>query len=165
MRRDVPTIRNDRGKSEYTGQHIIEKQKHSCRHSWAVEVCEWIEQNSRVMSVSKEFGIEYRKTHWILATFARILHSSPYFFMILFPTSFSLRSRMTGRYSISFCEKPFLYLLTHTPFVNLSVATFPDKRGQLTLFILSFCNNYHLISFIKNYDFFFLGVGFPRTRR
>ena len=48
------------------------------------------------MTNSEESGIEYRKMHLILATFARILHSFPYFFMILFPTSFSLRSRMTA---------------------------------------------------------------------
>ena len=33
-----------------------------------------------------------------LATYAQILHSTPYFFITLFPTAFYDRSRMTGRY-------------------------------------------------------------------
>ena len=56
------------------------------------------------MSDSEESGIEYRKTHLILATFARILHSFSYFFIILFPTAFYDRSRMTGRYLIRFSK-------------------------------------------------------------
>ena len=83
------------------------------------------------MSDSEESGIEYRKTHLILATFARILtapvgrvwrlthfcsvasllekrfachHSTSYFFIILFPTAFYGRSRMTDKYLIQFCK-------------------------------------------------------------
>ena len=51
--------------------------------------------------------------------------------MILFLTSFSLRSRMTGTYLMPFRKKLFPFLLTLTPFVNLEVDTFPDKRGHL----------------------------------
>ena len=48
---------------------------------------------------------------------------------------------MTGRYLIPFCIKsPFTVLLTLTPFVS-SADTFPDKRGQLTVCILSLLPN------------------------
>ena len=61
----------------------------------------------------------------------------------------SLRSRMTGRYLIPFCKIRFSCLLTLTPFVSFA-DTFPDKRGQLTIDILSFCNNYHLMPLKKS---------------
>ena len=47
---------------------------------------------------SEESGKGYRKMHLILTSFAQILHSFPYFFITLFPTTFYDRSRMTGRY-------------------------------------------------------------------
>ena len=65
---------------------------------------------------SEESGIEYRKIHLILATSARTLHSFPYFFITIFPTAFSLRSRMTGKYLISFCKKPFFVSAHICPF-------------------------------------------------
>ena len=61
---------------------------------------------------SEESGIGYRKTHLISTISAWILHSTPYFFILVFPTAFYDRSRMTGRYLIPFCKKPF-YVLTH----------------------------------------------------
>ena len=57
------------------------------------------------MRVREESGIAYRKAHLILATFARILHSFPYFFITLFPTAFYDRSRMTGKNIIPFYKK------------------------------------------------------------
>ena len=50
------------------------------------------------MANSEESGIGYRKMHVTPVFFARILHSTSYFFIILFPTAFYHRSRMTGRY-------------------------------------------------------------------
>ena len=70
------------------------------------------------------------------------------FFIIVFPTAFYDCSRMTGRYLIPFCKIRFSCLLTLTPFVSFA-DTFSDKRGQLTIDILSFCNNYHLMP-LKN---------------
>ena len=64
------------------------------------------------MSDSEESGIEYRKTHLILATFAWILHSTSYFFIIVFPIAFYDRSRMTGKYLILLC-KNCPYVSTH----------------------------------------------------
>ena len=49
---------------------------------------------------SKESGKGYRKMHLISPTSARILHSTPYFFITLFPTAFYVRSRMTGIFLI-----------------------------------------------------------------
>ena len=103
---------------------------------------------------SEESGSGYRKTHLIFTISARILHSFPYFFITLFPTAFFLHSKMTGTYLMPFRMKSFSYLLTLAPFVSFA-DTFPDKRGQLALFILSFCDNYYLVSFLKNYNFFF----------
>lgn len=48
------------------------------------------------MSVSEESGSEYRKTHLIAATSARILHSFPYFFITTFPTSFFIPFKNDG---------------------------------------------------------------------
>ena len=42
-----------------------------------------------------------------------------------------------------------MFLLILAPFVS-SADTLADKRGQLTVCILSFCNSFHSISFIKN---------------
>ena len=105
------------------------------------------------MTLSEESGIGYRKMHLTPVFFARILHSTSYFFIILFPTAFCDRSRMTGRYLIPFCIKSF-YRSAHTyPFQRLRrhlsqgkashsllqrrsaprkvVRLLPDKRGQL----------------------------------
>ena len=49
----------------------------------------------------------HRSEYLNLVSFAWILHSIPYFFTTLFPTTFSLRSRMTGRYLIPFCKNRF----------------------------------------------------------
>ena len=67
--------------------------------------------------------------------FAQILHSTSYFFIVVFPTAFYNRSRMTGRYLILVCKNRFLVLLILifillcllilAPFVNLTVDTFP----------------------------------------
>ena len=62
---------------------------------------------------SEESGIGYRKTHLTPTFFAQILHSTPYFFILLFPTAFYDRSRMTGSFLIPFCKKLF-YLSAHT---------------------------------------------------
>ena len=85
--------------------------------------------------------------HLILTFFAQILHSTPYFFILLFPTAFYLRSRMTGKYLLPFCKNRLfvsatlisilLFLLILAPSVNLSVDTFPDKRGRLSFRIFS----------------------------
>ncbi len=58
------------------------------------------------MTNSEESGIGYRKMHVTPLFFAQILHSTPYFFIfiIVFPTAFYDRSRMTGRYLIPVCK-------------------------------------------------------------
>ena len=60
-------------------------------------------------------------------------------------------------------QNHFSFLLTLTPSDGFA-ATFPDKRGRLTVCILSFYGNKQVIHF-KNYDFFFLNVSFPQIRR
>ncbi len=68
---------------------------------------------------SEESGIGYRKTHLMSPTSAWILHSTPYFFILVFPTAFYDRSRMTGRYLIPLCMKSF-FVSAHTcPFRQL----------------------------------------------
>ena len=56
------------------------------------------------MSDSEESGIGYRKMHLTPVFFVQILHSTSYFFIILFPTAFYGRSRMTDKYLIQFCK-------------------------------------------------------------
>ena len=92
------------------------------------------------LTLSKESGSGYRKIHLISPTSAWILtapvgrvwrlthfysvalllekwfachHSIPYFFILVFPTAFYDRSRMTGKYLLSFCEKLFLRVCSH----------------------------------------------------
>ena len=123
------------------------------------------------MRVSEESGIEYSKTHWILATFARILHSTSYFFIILFPTAFYDRSRMTGRYLLPFCKKlsavsaptcPFRRLRRHLSQDKAShtllqrrsaprkvVRLRPVIRGRLTFPMLSFLGKKSFIASLK----------------
>ena len=68
---------------------------------------------------SEESGIGYRKTHLMSPTSAWILHSTPYFFILVFPTAFYDRSRMTGRYLIPFCKNRS-FVSAHTcPFRQL----------------------------------------------
>ena len=57
-----------------------------------------------LMTNSEESGIGYRKMHVTPVFFAQILHSTSYFFIIVFPTAFYGRSRMTGKYLIRFCK-------------------------------------------------------------
>ena len=110
------------------------------------------------MSVSEKSGSEYRKTHLIAATSARILtapvgrvwrfthfcsvasllekwftchHSFPYFFITIFPTAFSFRSRMTGSQVIPFCKKPpFIFLLQLAPSDGLRLHTFLSLKAK-----------------------------------
>ena len=57
-------------------------------------------------------------------------HSTPYFFIILFPTAFYNSSRMTGRYLILFCKKPF-YASAHTrPFHRFRFLFSPFKISR-----------------------------------
>ena len=60
---------------------------------------------------SEESGSGYRKTHLISPTSAWILHSTSYFFIILFPTAFYDRSRMTGKQLIPFIKNYKFFLL------------------------------------------------------
>ena len=56
---------------------------------------------------------------------------------------------MTGRQVTPFYIKLFPFLLTLAPFVNLSVDTFPDKRGQFSFSILSFMHSFISYYFLK----------------
>ena len=95
------------------------------------------------MTLSEESGIGYRKMHLTPVFFARILHSTSYFFIIVFPTAFYDRSRMTGRYLILVCKNRFLVLLILifillcllilAPFVNLTVDTLAKGKASHSL--------------------------------
>ena len=59
----------------------------------------------------------------------------------------SLRSRMTGRYLLPFCKTllrvcshlfSLFHVYSHLPLPTANAATFPDKRGRLTVYILFF---------------------------
>ena len=74
---------------------------------------------------SEESGIGYRKTHLISPTSAWILHSTSYFFIIVFPTAFYDRSRMTGKYLIPLKNRTHLYQILTTPVLFLPLCPSP----------------------------------------
>ena len=105
-------------------------------------------------------------------------HSAPYFFISLFPTAFYDRSRMTGRYLMPFCKKPF-FVSAHTcPFRRLRrhfsqgkashtllqrrfaprkvVRLLPDKRGRLVGFHSSFISHHAEMTFLYESFRYFL---------
>ena len=81
------------------------------------------------MTNSEESGIGYRKMHVTPVFFARILHSTSYFFIIVFPTAFYDRSRMTGRYLIPFCKNRF-FRFAHT-FFRLFLTACTKNRNKI----------------------------------
>ena len=131
----------------------------------------------------------------IAATSARILHFFPYFFITIFPTAFSFRSRMTGKYLISFCKKLFSYLLILIFYSYGSAHTYPFRRLRRHLslkakrlthfysvapllekwfacfptsgdgFSVRVISIFFVFLHIKTMNSFFLSVSFPRTRR
>ena len=65
-------------------------------------------------------GRVWRFTHFysvapLLEKWFTCHHSTPYFFIIIFPTAFYRRSRMTGRYLLPFCKKLFLRICSYLP--------------------------------------------------
>ena len=117
------------------------------------------------LTLSEESGIgESQEAYLTPVSFAWILHSTSYFFIILFPTAFYDRSRITGRYLVPFYKKRFsfcshyfrsyifahtyflfLHVCSHLPLSTANAATFPDKRGQLSVCILLFYGNNQVI--------------------
>ena len=60
-------------------------------------------------------------------------HSTPYFFISLFPTAFYDRSRMTGRYLIPFRKKRFFCVCSYLPLPSAPLDTLA-KAKRLTHF-------------------------------
>ena len=100
------------------------------------------------MTLSEESGIGYRKTHLTPTFFAQILHSTPYFFILLFPTAFYDRSRMTGRYLVPSCKNRLLFLLTLAPSDGFA-ATFPVSGDGF------FMSHFQIFRFYSYYFLFF----------
>ena len=85
-------------------------------------------------------------------------HSTPYFFIILFPTAFYRRSRMTGKYLISFYKKLF-YLSAHPcPFRQLRWH-FPRQAGT-AFFVWVISIFFGFTHKIKKHGTFFCSVLF-----
>ena len=63
----------------------------------------------------------------------------------------SLRSRMTGRYLIPLCKNRFFRFCSRLPLSTANAATFPDKRGQLTINILSVFTHFYSIAPLPEY--------------
>ena len=80
---------------------------------------------------SEESGNGYRKIHLISPTFAWILHSTPYFFIIIFPTAFYDRSRMTGRYLIPLCKNRFFRFCSRLPLSSAPLTLSPTSGDSL----------------------------------
>ena len=138
-RREVPSLRGERGMLAYRGQ------------------------NMQILQSLPRFLPLPLVGYGVSLTFAASLCSSKSgslaitlprtFFILVFPTAFYLRLRMTGRFLILFCKKLFLPFCSHLPLSSANADTFPDKRGQLTVCILSFYGNNQVIYF-KNNNFF-----------
>ena len=105
-------------------------------------------RKNSVMSHSEESGKGYRKTHLISPTSAWILHSTPYFFILVFPTAFYDRSRMTGRYlillkkSISLLslfyhrkEKYFFYFLSYELYLLCFIFRRASSASRKVIFL------------------------------
>ena len=87
---------------------------------------------------SEESGIGYRKTHLILTFFAQILHSTSYFFIIIFPTAFYDRSRMTGKY-LALSVKTAFFISAHAcPFRRLTPPLSPTSGDSSRLIFFQF---------------------------
>ena len=83
------------------------------------------------MPLSEESGIGYRKTHLISPNFARFFTLPRTFFITIFPTAFSFRSRMTGSQVIPFCKKLlFVFLLILAPSDGLRLHTFLSLKAK-----------------------------------
>ena len=83
-------------------------------------------------------GRVWRFTHFysvapLLEKWFTCHHSTPYFFIILFPTAFYDRLRMTGRYLLPFYKKLF-FVSAHTcPFRRLTPPPSPTSGDGLRL--------------------------------
>ena len=76
-------------------------------------------------------------------------HSFPYFFILVFPTAFYDRSRMTGRFLIPFCKKLF-FISAHTcPFRRLTPPPSPTSGDGLRLLFFSSSPKSHSILLAK----------------
>ena len=98
-------------------QYCLQNAIHSCRHSWAAGRTEMsIRRKEYTMTLSEESGIgESQNAYLTPVSFAWILHSTPYFFILVFPTAFYDRSRMTGRYLVTFRKKLFFRFCSRLP--------------------------------------------------
>ncbi len=66
-------------------------------------------------------------------------HSFPYFFIIVFPTAFYDRSRMTGRYLMPLCKSHFFRVYSHLPLSSTCRLTpSPTSGDGLRLLFFSF---------------------------
>ena len=116
----------------------------------------------QIVMSSEESGSGYRKTNLISPTSAWILHSTPYFFILVFPTAFYDRSRMTGRYLMPFCKNRFFRFCSHLPLPSTCRLTPSPTSGDgfLVWIIFIFCFFYIKLQILSS-----LVVSFPRIRR
>ena len=103
--------------------------------------------------------------HFIVFCFLSYKNISSFFLSHLLPPNTREVPSLRGdRGMLAYTgQNHFSFLLTLTPSGGFA-ATFPDKRGRLTVCILSFYGNNQVLLF-KNMNSFFLNVSFPRTRR
>ena len=75
-------------------------------------------------------GRVWRLTHFcsvalLLEKWFACHHSFPYFFILVFPTAFYDRSRMTGKYLMPLCKNRFFRFCSHLPLSSANAATVP----------------------------------------
>ena len=70
----------------------------------------------------------------------RILHSTSYFFIILFPTAFYDRSRMTSRYLTPLSKNRFFHFCSLLPLPTASPPPSPTSGDGLRFVCFYFCS-------------------------
>ena len=72
-------------------------------------------------------------------------HSFPYFFILVFPTAFYDRSRMTGKYLMPLCKNRFFCFCSRLPLSAANAATFPVFGDSLRFIFFSSSPKSHSI--------------------
>ena len=88
------------------------------------------------------------------------------FFIILFPTAFYRRSRMTGRYLLPFCKKTLLPFYSRLPLSSAPLTLSPTSGDSFQFVFFLLYTDLAVNIFMKKLRILLpLVVRFPRTRR
>ena len=134
-----------------TGKNVIPLKNaiHSCRHSWATSRTRMVIKDK--IDCQQERRIRHRLSEKAFNTRILCPGSSLYFVLFYYciPDRFLGPFKNDGQVFNTVC-KNCSFVSAHTcPFRQPDGWHLPRVRGRLAFFILFFCNNSHLIPFIK----------------